>query len=75
LISINELVDMVAKIAGKRIRKRHDLTKPQGVRGRNADLTLMKKVLGWQPEVSLEKGLEKTYRWIYEELKKAGRVG
>jgi nucleoside-diphosphate-sugar epimerase len=70
LVTINELVRIVAKIARKRIRTRHDLTKPQGVRGRNADLTLMKTVLKWQPEISLEKGLELTYRWIEGQLAK-----
>jgi nucleoside-diphosphate-sugar epimerase len=74
LISINELVDIVANIAGKKITKRHDLAKPQGVRGRNADITLIKKVLGWEPQISLEEGLEKTYKWIYQELKKSGKV-
>lgn len=74
MITINELVDMIAKIAGKKIGKRHDLSKPQGVRGRNADVTLIKKVLDWEPRISLEKGLEITYKWIYEELAKAGRV-
>ncbi|HXF90370.1 MAG TPA: NAD-dependent epimerase/dehydratase family protein [Candidatus Nitrosotenuis sp.] len=75
LISVNELVDIVAKISGKKISKYYDVTKPQGVRGRNADLTLMKKVLGWEPSVSLEEGLEKTYIWIKEQLKKTGRIG
>lgn len=70
LISISELVDMVARIAGKRISKRYDPTKPQGVRGRNADLTLMKRVLGWEPRVSLEEGLARTYRWIEGEVQK-----
>jgi len=65
LITINELVDMVAKIAGKEISKDHDLTKPQGVRGRNADITLMRDTLGWEPKVSLEEGLKKTYNWIH----------
>lgn len=74
LVSINQLVDIVAEIAGKRIRKRHDLTKPQGVRGRNADLTLMKKTLGWEPRVSLEEGLTETYKWIREQLQAQGRV-
>lgn len=74
MVTINQLVDIVAKIAGKRIGKRYNPTKPQGVRGRNADLTLMKKVLGWEPHVSLEKGLENTYHWIAEELRKAGRL-
>jgi len=68
LVSINQLVDIVAEIAGKTIRKRHDLTKPQGVRGRNADLTLMQKTLGWEPKVSLEEGLRETYKWIWQKL-------
>ena len=69
MVTINELVDMVAHIAGKTITKRHDLKKPQGVRGRNADLTLMKKTLGWEPEVSLEEGLARTYTWIQQQLR------
>jgi nucleoside-diphosphate-sugar epimerase len=64
LITINELVDMVASIAGKRIRRRHDLTAPQGVRGRNSDNSRLREVLGWEPRISLEEGLGRTYRWI-----------
>jgi nucleoside-diphosphate-sugar epimerase len=74
LVSINELVDIVARIAGKTVRKRHDLTKPQGVRGRNADLTLMRRVLDWEPRVSLEEGLERTYVWIREQLAREARL-
>jgi len=74
LVTINQLVDIVARIAGKRIDKRHDLTKPQGVRGRNSDNSRLRQVLGWEPEVSLETGLERTYRWIHAELEKAHRV-
>jgi nucleoside-diphosphate-sugar epimerase len=74
LITINELVDMIAKISGKKITKRHDLAKPQGVRGRNADITLIKKVLGWEPRISLEDGLEKTYKWIHGQLIKTGKI-
>jgi GDP-D-mannose 3',5'-epimerase len=74
LISINELVDIVAKIAGKRIGKQHDLTKPQGVRGRNSDNTRLREVLGWEPSLTLEEGLERTYWWIHEQLAKAGRI-
>jgi GDP-D-mannose 3',5'-epimerase len=74
LVSINELVDIIAKIGGKRITKRYDMTKPQGVRGRNSDNTRLRKVLNWEPQISLEKGLELTYRWIYNELVKAGRI-
>lgn len=64
LISVEDLADMIIGISGKRISKRHDLSAPQGVRGRNADLTLVKQVLGWEPQVSLEKGIGNTYRWI-----------
>lgn len=74
MVTINELVDIVANIAGKRIRKRHDLTKPQGVRGRNADITLMRQILGWEPQVSLEEGLRLTYEWIEDQLRQAGRL-
>lgn len=70
MISINELVDMVAKIAGKRIGKRYDVTKPQGVRGRNSDNTRLREVLNWEPSVSLEEGLGITYQWIAGELQK-----
>lgn len=70
MISINELVDMVAAIAGKRIGKDYDLTKPQGVRGRNSDNTRLREVLKWEPAVSLEDGLERTYHWIAGELEK-----
>ena len=75
LVSVNELVEMVARIAGKRIRKRYDLTKPQGVRGRNSDNSRLRQVLGWEPRTPLEEGLTVTYRWIREELRKAGRLG
>lgn len=64
LITINELVDLVASIAGKQISKTHDLTKPQGVRGRNSDNTRIKEVLGWAPSITLSEGLRPTYKWI-----------
>lgn len=68
LVTIDELADMIIEISGKKISKIHDLTKPQGVRGRNADLSLVKKVIGWKPAVPLEEGLERTYRWIEEKI-------
>lgn len=68
MLAINELVDIVAGIGGKRIGKRHDLTKPQGVRGRNSDNTRLREVLGWEPQISLEEGLARTYRWIQGQL-------
>jgi len=73
MISIDELVDMVAEIADKEIKKRYDLAKPQGVRGRNSDNTRLRQVLGWVPQMSLERGLERTYHWIRAELERSGR--
>ncbi|MFX1282128.1 MAG: NAD-dependent epimerase/dehydratase family protein [Promethearchaeota archaeon] len=69
LVTISELADIIIKISGKDIEKTYDLTKPQGVRGRNADLNLVKKTLNWEPSVSLEEGLEKTYHWIEKQGK------
>ncbi len=74
MISINELVDMVAKIAGKKIGKDYDLTKPQGVRGRNSDNTRLREVLNWEPSISLEDGLEQTYHWIAGQLEKNNQL-
>jgi len=64
LVSVDDLADIIIKISGKKITKDYNLSAPEGVRGRNADLTLVKKVLGWEPHISLEEGLEKDYRWI-----------
>lgn len=64
LISSDGLADIIIKISGKKITRTHNTSAPEGVKGRNADLTLVNKVLGWQPKVSLEEGLAQTYRWI-----------
>ena len=74
LITVDGLVDLVSGIAGKTLVKQHDLTKPQGVRGRNSDNTELRKALGWEPSTSLKDGMKVTYRWIESELRKAGRV-
>ena len=74
LVTINELVDLVCEAAGKRLVKRHDLTKPQGVRGRNSDNTRLNQVLGWQPSISLEEGLRVTYKWIESRLSVPGQT-
>jgi nucleoside-diphosphate-sugar epimerase len=74
LVTINELVDIVAGVAGKRIRKRHKLDAPQGVRGRNSDNGRLREVLGWEPAVTLEQGLRHTYDWIRNQLIAANRV-
>ena len=73
-MTIDELVDIVCGIAGKRLVKRHNTSKPQGVRGRNSDNTRLREVLGWEPRVPLEEGLKRTYLWIESELGKAGRI-
>jgi nucleoside-diphosphate-sugar epimerase len=68
LVSINQLVDIVEKIAGVTLRRRYNLDAPKGVRGRNSDNTLIKKLMGWAPSIRLEAGMEKTYKWIYDEM-------
>jgi len=68
VVTIDELADMIIEISGKTITKKYDTKAPQGVRGRNADLTLVKNQIGWQPRVSLEEGLEATYKWIEQRI-------
>jgi nucleoside-diphosphate-sugar epimerase len=74
MVSIDELEDLVSVTAGKQLVKRHDLTKPQGVRGRNSDNSRLFQVLGWEPSISLEEGLDITYRWIQRELVRTNRL-
>ena len=68
LVTINQLADMVAEIAGVRIVKRH-VPGPQGVRGRNSNNSLLRDVLGWEPQISLEEGLACTYAWIEQQVR------
>ena len=63
MVTINQLADIVADIAGIEMVKKH-VPGPQGVRGRNSDNTRLRQVLGWEPEISLEEGLARTYAWI-----------
>ena len=70
MLSVNELADMIMNIAGVNLEKRY-VSGPQGVRGRNSDNTLCKQVLGWEPKIPLEVGLQKTYEWVYEQVKKS----
>ena len=69
MVSINELADIIAKIAGHPVRKKH-VEGPQGVRGRNSDNTRLRQVLKWEPQISLEEGLKRTYVWIEEQVRK-----
>jgi GDP-D-mannose 3', 5'-epimerase len=68
LVSINELANIIAGAAGIKIVKKH-VPGPQGVRGRNSDNTKLRQVLGWEPGISLEEGLAKTYAWIERQVK------
>ena len=74
LVTVDQMIDIVAGVSGKRVIKRYDVTKPQGVRGRNSDNTRLRRILGWEPQTTLEDGLARTYRWIHEQLAQAGRV-
>jgi len=69
MVTIDQLVDLVADVAGKRIEKRH-IDGPQGVRGRNSDNRLIREKLGWAPSKSLRDGLEKTYTWIERQVRR-----
>lgn len=71
LVTINELVDLVEAIAGIKVRRTYQLDKPQGVRGRCSDNTLIEQVTGWAPSDELEAGLEVTYRWIYDQMSRS----
>jgi nucleoside-diphosphate-sugar epimerase len=70
LVSINELVSIVEDIAGIRLRRNYNLGAPQGVRGRNSDNTLIQKEFGWEPSIALRDGLEKTYAWVFDMVKR-----
>jgi nucleoside-diphosphate-sugar epimerase len=75
LVSINELVSIVEKIAGIKLKRHYDPDAPRGVAGRNSDNTFIKQVLNWEPATPLEEGMEKTYRWISQQYadRKAGK--
>jgi nucleoside-diphosphate-sugar epimerase len=67
-VTVDELVSVVARIAGKRIRIRHNRSMPEGARDRNSDSALSRHVLSWQPQVSLREGLARTYAWVAQQL-------
>ena len=70
MVTVDELADLVAAAAGIKVRKKH-IDGPQGVRGRNSDNTRLREVLHWQPEISLEEGLARTYRWIEAQVRQS----
>ena len=69
MVTINGLVDIVEEIAGVKLRRTYNLDAPKGVRGRNSDNTLIKQILSWAPSIKLGDGMEKTYRWIYDQVR------
>lgn len=74
MVSINQLVDIVSNVAAKAVQKKHDLSKPQGVRGRNSDNTKIREVLDWSPSTSLSAGIALTYPWIAEQVARSCEV-
>lgn len=68
MVSINQLVDIVEEIADYKMERRYDLDAPKGVRGRNSENSLIRKLLGWEPSIPLKKGMKKTYDWIKSEM-------
>ncbi|MCU0311636.1 MAG: NAD-dependent epimerase/dehydratase family protein [Acidimicrobiales bacterium] len=68
MVSINDLIDTVSAVAGVALARRHDLSAPQGVRGRSSDNTMVRERLGWEPTTTLREGIEPTYRWVAAQL-------
>ena len=73
LVTINHLVDLAEDIGGVKLHRTYDLNAPKGVNGRNSDNTLILEKLGWEPTIRLRDGLEKTYRWIEQEIATGGK--
>ncbi len=73
LVTINQLVEIVEDIAGIKVKRNYNLKAPQGVNGRNSDNTKIMQYLGWEPNIPLRVGLEKTYAWIYDQMVKTSR--
>jgi GDP-D-mannose 3', 5'-epimerase len=73
LVTINQLVDIVERVANVKLKRRYKLDAPKGVRGRNSDNTLIRQKLGWAPSVRLEDGMRQTYQWIHREMTAASQ--
>jgi nucleoside-diphosphate-sugar epimerase len=72
VVTINQLVDLAEEIADIKVKRNYKLDAPKGVRGRSSDNTLIKSKLGWEPSIPLRTGLERTYAWIYDQMKSGG---
>jgi nucleoside-diphosphate-sugar epimerase len=73
LVSINQLVDIVEKIAGVKLKRNYNLSAPKGVNGRNSDNTRIQELMHWEPDTRLAVGMERTYRWIYDQMMSKGK--
>ena len=73
MVSINQLVNIAEEIAGIKLKRSYNLSAPKGVNGRSSDNTLIKKVFNWEPSTKLRDGLEITYKWIYDEIKRGAK--
>jgi GDP-D-mannose 3', 5'-epimerase len=75
LVPINQLVDDIEEIAGIKMERKYILDAPRGVAGRNSDNTMIKDILGWEPNLPLKEGLKPTYKWIQQQYadRKAGK--
>jgi nucleoside-diphosphate-sugar epimerase len=71
-VTINQLIEIVEKIAGIQVKRNYDLSAPQGVRGRSSDNQLFRSKFGWEPDTPLAIGMEKTYKWIYDQMTRSG---
>jgi GDP-D-mannose 3',5'-epimerase len=71
VVTINQMVDIVEQIGGVTLERDYNLSAPQGVRGRSSDNTEMMRRYGWAPSTPLADGLERTYRWVYDEVKRS----
>ena len=73
-VSIYDLADTLEELSGINHNLNYNLDLPRGVYNRNSDNTLIKKTLNWEPSISLKSGMEKTYKWIYDEFKKTNNL-
>jgi len=74
MVTINQLIEIVSEVSGKKVSKKHKLDAPTGVRGRNSSNDLIRRTLGWDYEMSLKQGIEKTYTWISQQVLASTKV-
>ncbi len=74
LVTINRLVDIVEQIAGVKLKRSYKLDAPKGVNGRNSDNTMIRDLLGWEPSIPLREGMQRTYRWIHDQMVAGKRI-